>query len=87
MAVRVKEVGEKDNVGVRVVLVSNEAVGISLVRNATGKIIDVPHSRFREDGKQVRNRDDLDIPWGDYRQMLFMAGGILGKKRRKAPVS
>ncbi|MDD2731176.1 MAG: hypothetical protein PHW33_03580 [Candidatus Portnoybacteria bacterium] len=87
MAVRVKEVGEKNNIGVRVVLVSNETVGIALVRNANGKIIEPPHSRFREDGQQVQTSDDLDIPDGDYKQMFFMAGGILGKKRRKAPAN
>ncbi len=84
MTVRIKEVGERDNIGVRVVLVSNEIVGTSLVKNSAGKIIEPPHSRFREDGKQVRTREDLDISPADYHQMFFMAGGILGKKRRKA---
>ncbi len=82
MAVRVKEVREKDGIAVRVVFISNETVGTALVKT-NGRIAEPPHSRFREDGQQVQTSDDLDIPRGDYNQMFFMAGGILGKKRRK----
>lgn len=85
MSIEVKEVREKDEIAVRVVLVSNETVGTALVMGKDGKPIEPPHSRFREDGKQIRTPDDLDIPRGDYNQMFFVAGGILDKKRRKRP--
>lgn len=80
----VKEVGVKDGIAVRVVVVSNETVGTSLVKDQkTGKPIEPPHSRFREDGKQVRTECDLDISPADYRKMFKVAGAILGKPRKK----
>lgn len=85
MAVRVKEVGEKDNIAVRVVLLSNEVIGTTLVKGKNGQVFEPEHSRFREDGQQIITDDDVCIPLGDYKEMFFMAGGILGKPRRKKP--
>lgn len=83
MTVKVKEVGEKDNIAVRVVLVSG-AIGTALVKK-NGKVIEPLHSRFREDGQQIQTYDDTCIPAGDYKQMFSIAGAILGKPRRKRP--
>jgi hypothetical protein len=85
LTVRVKKGGieEKNGIAVRVVLISNETVGMALVKGNNGRVVEPSHSRFRDDGKQVRTPDDLDIPLGDYKQMFYMAGGILGKQRRK----
>ncbi len=81
--IRVKAVGERDNIAVTATLISNETVGIVLLLDERGKVVERPHSRFREDGKQVRTKDDLDIPPADYRKIFKVAGAILGKPRRK----
>ena len=83
MAVKVKDVKEKDGIAVKVTVVSNEVVGTELVMGRDGKPTELLHSRFREDGKQVRTVCDLDIPPADYRKMFQVAGAILGRKRRK----
>lgn len=85
MSVRVKKdgIGVKDGIAVSVVLIANEQVAMKLVEDERGRVVEPLHARSREDGIQVRTSDDLDIPPGDYRQMFHMAGGILGKKRRK----
>lgn len=85
MAVRVKKdgIGLKDGIAVSVVFIANEQIGIRLIMGKNGRPTEPPHVRFREDGQQVQTPDDLDIPPGDYRQIFFMAGGILGKSRRK----
>jgi len=85
MTVRVKKgsVGVRNGIAVRVVLISNDTVGTVLVIDKNGKPFEPSHSRFREDGQQVRSEYDLDIPPADYSQMFFMAGGIIGKPRRE----
>ena len=86
MAVRIQKDGigiNNDGIAVSAVFIANEQIGIRLIRGNDGKVIEPSHARFREDGKQVRTHDDLDIPPGDYKQIRFMAGGIIGKKRRK----
>ena len=86
LTVRVQKDGigvNNDGIAVSVVFIANEQIGMRLIRGNDGKIVEPSHARFREDGKQPRTHDDLDIPPGDYKQIFFMAGGILGKKRRK----
>jgi len=86
LAVRVQKDGigvNNDGIAVSVVFIANEQIGIRLIRGNNGEVVEPSHARFREDGKQVRTFDDLEIPPGDYKRIFFMAGGILGEKRRK----
>lgn len=88
MTVKVKagSVKERDGIALSVTFIANETVGVTLIK-VGNKIVERPYSRFREDGKQIRTVDDTYFPPGDYKQMFRMAGGILGKRRRKAPIS
>ncbi|KKS89371.1 MAG: hypothetical protein UV65_C0034G0019 [Parcubacteria group bacterium GW2011_GWF2_43_11] len=83
--VRVKKdgVGINNGIAVRVAFIINEAIEVALIINTNGKITEPPHSRSRIDGQHGCPSDDICIPPADYRQMFFMAGGILGKPRRE----
>jgi hypothetical protein len=76
--VRVKRVGVKDGVAVRVVVVINEILETALVLGENGKPCEPDHSRFREGG------GDTHISPADYKQMFRVAAAILGKPRKKA---
>ena len=75
--VKVKEVGERDGVAVRVVVAINDILTTALVLGENGQPREPDHSRFREGG------GDTYISPADYRQMFRVAGAILGKPRRK----
>ena len=76
--VRIKHVGVKDGVAVRVVVEINDILTTALVLGEDGQPREPDHSRFREGGGSTY------IPDADYRAMLNMAGAILGKPREKA---
>ena len=76
-------VGVSNGVAVSAVFVINETIETKLIINTSGKILEPPHSRSRTDGQQDCSPDDTYIAPADYRQVFFMAGGILGKPRRK----
>ena len=80
--IKVLRVDAVNNVAVSVTI-TNGNIEIRFILDYQGGVIEAPHSRFREDGKQVRSSDDLDIPPADYSPMFRVAGAILGKPRRK----
>jgi hypothetical protein len=85
LAVRVKKggIGIKDGVAVSVAFIANDVLRTVFIKGKDGKVVERPHSRFREDGKQIRTLDDTYFFQADYRQMFKMAGKIIGEPRRK----